>query len=529
MNSYQTTNDLDGVIGLSASEIARQIAAGAISVVDVIDAHIARIEEVNPQINAVVQPLFKKARAAAMLADEVAVRARRQSRDLPLLHGVPVTVKDCFDVRGTDCTLGIKARVGHPAKKDAPLVARMQRAGAIVLGKTNVHQGMLMHEADNPVFGLTRHPLDKQRTPGGSSGGEAAIIAAGGSPLGLASDLGGSIRQPAHSCGLCGLKPTTERLSNVRSYRTMPGMEAIALQPGPLARTVEDIDLAMRVWLDKSSVGRQPDESTDPWPNLHTIAVEELRIGMFEDDGYFRPAPAVRRAVRQAAKWLVDRGATLQLFQPPDVREMMRIYIGLVSADGLGTLARLLRGGPYEPQVARQLRLGGLPRAVRLMLQGVLKLTGENYTKELFGWTGRRTVEQYWKLTLAAGQYRQKFSHAYADGRLDAILMPAHALPALRHGTALDLLPAASYCFLANLLGWPAGVVPLTQVQPEEQSDRPDGRDRAIRAACRVEKTSSGLPIGVQILAEPWREDRVLAIMRVLEQAVTSLSVNRKM
>lgn len=525
MNSDQTTNDLPGIIGLSASEMARQIAAGVVSVVEVVDAHIARIEEVNPQINAVVQPLFKKARAAAMLADEVAVRARRQSCDLPPLHGVPVTVKDCFDVRGTDCTLGIKSRVGNPSKKNAPLVARMQRAGAIVLGKTNVHQGMLMHEANNPVFGVTRHPLDKQRTPGGSSGGEAAIIAAGGSPLGLASDLGGSIRQPAHACGLCGLKPTTGRLSNMRTYRAMPGMEAIALQPGPLARTVEDIDLAMRVWLDKSSIGRQPDESADFWPDLHTVSVEELRIGMFEDDGYFCPAPAVRRAVRQAAKWLVDRGATLQLFQPPNIREMMRIYFGLVSADGLGTLARLLQGGPYEPQVARQLRLGGLPRTVRPVVQGFLKIMGENYTKELFGWTGSRTVEQYWNLTLAADQYRQKFSRVCIDNRLDVILMPPHALPALRHGTALDLLPAASYCFLPNLLGWPAGVVPLTQVQPDEQSDRQAGRDRAIRAAFRVEKTSSGLPVGVQVLAAPWREDRVLAVMQALEQDVTA---NRK-
>jgi fatty acid amide hydrolase len=525
MLEERTESSTDQIVSLTASELARWIRQGDLSSAEVVAAHIERIEQVNPRINAVTQPLYEQARAEAERADQKLARIGDQASKLPPLFGVPVTVKDCFDVRGTDCTLGIDARVGRPAAHDSPLVARLRAAGAIVLGKTNTHQGMLMHEADNPVFGRTNHPLDGERTPGGSSGGEAAIVAALGSPLGLASDLGGSIRHPAHSCGVCGIKPTTGRLTAAGSYRAMPGMQAVALQPGPLVRSVEDVDLAMRVFSEKSKTPRLDDETIDPWPDFRRVSVEGLRIGWLEDDGYFRPAPAIRRATREAVDALADRGAVVEPFTIPEIREAMRIYTGLVSADGLASLRRMVRGSRREAQLARQLRLGSIPRWLRTALQPALKMLGEQYLAELIEWTGRRSVDAYWDLTVEADAYRKRFAAAVeqaTSGPLDVIVMPPHGLPALRHGTALDALPAASYCFLPNLLGWPAGVVPFATVQPDEQSDRPELRDRVVRTARRVEQGSSGLPVGVQVLARPWREDVTLAVMTVLEEAATA-------
>src|SRR5262245_27966182 len=184
-----------------------------------------------------------------MAADE------RQARGEPLgpLHGVPVTVKECFHLAGTKATIGITSPAyQEPAIADGVMVSRLRRAGAIVLGKTNLPQLMIWHECDNPVYGRTNNPWDLGRTPGGSTGGEAAIIAAQGSPLGLGNDLGGSIRVPCHFCGIHGLKPTSFRLTRRGSESTLKGFGAIVTQPGPMARSVDDLWLMLQILADNS-------------------------------------------------------------------------------------------------------------------------------------------------------------------------------------------------------------------------------------------------------------------------------------
>src|SRR5579859_2867699 len=228
---------------LSAAGLAQAIATRKLSAVEAVDAHIARIEQVNPELNAVVVSLFDDARIRARQADQIPAGERGP------LHGVPVTVKECFDVAGTPSTAGLTARAGHRAHTDAPLVAGLRQAGAIILGKTNVSQLLMYVESDNPVYGRTNNPLDLERSPGGSSGGEGAIVAAGGSALGLGTDIGGSVRVPAHSCGIHSLKPTPGRLS-VTGTVDIIGQAARTAIPdsgGLLARDVGDLRLALDV------------------------------------------------------------------------------------------------------------------------------------------------------------------------------------------------------------------------------------------------------------------------------------------
>jgi fatty acid amide hydrolase len=218
------------LIRLSASEIARRIAADRLSSQEVVEAHIRRIEAVNPRLNAVVVSLFEQARADANRAD----RLRDQGTLLGLLHGVPVTLKEQFMVSGTRTTVGLVSYKSKVMEHEGPLVKRLRQAGAIVLGKTNVSQLLLFGEScNNPVYGRTNNPWDLARTAGGSSGGEAAIIAAGGSPLGVGGDIGGSIRVPAHFCGLYSLLPTARRLTNLDTahHAEVAGQEAIVAQP----------------------------------------------------------------------------------------------------------------------------------------------------------------------------------------------------------------------------------------------------------------------------------------------------------
>lgn len=499
----------------SAATIARRIADGQMTAVQMTTAALDHIELDNPQLNAVIHLLADEALSQAKTADEL------QAAGQPLgpLHGVPITVKDCFALRGTEITLGIEGFSPGIAETDSPLVARLKAAGAIVLGKTNVPQGMLLHECDNPLHGRTLHLFSDERSPGGSSGGEAAIVAAGGSAFGLASDLGGSIRQPAAACGVCGLKPTASRLTTLGSERAMPGFRAMPIAPGPIARTVEDLDLAMRAMLPTDQTACEADEQLAPWHDYHEVDVTRLRLAYWTDDGITKIATGVRRAVQESVERLKTLGAIVERVTPFNMPEMMRLYFSLISADGMGSLRRLLKGVKVDHQLRRQLRLGRLPRRARSLIATLLKYAGQPELAQLLCWTGPRSADEYWQLTVAADAYRQQFWDSLEG--YDAIVLPPYAFPALRHGTALHLLLGASHCFLANLLDAPAGVVPWGVVtDDDEQSERATRRSSwAIpqRFAKQNAIGSSGLPLAVQVVSRPNREEIVLAVMNALE------------
>jgi Asp-tRNA(Asn)/Glu-tRNA(Gln) amidotransferase A subunit family amidase len=214
-----------------------------ISAAELVEAHLRQIEEANPGINAFVRVFEQESREQARCADAAAVRGE----PLGLLHGVPVTVKDSFDIAGCSTACGSRSRAGHRAAGDSTAVARFKAAGAIVLGKTNCSEYLRWYETDNDVAGRTNHPLDATRTAGGSSGGEAAAIAAFCSPGGVGSDGGGSIRIPAHFCGICGLKPTPGRVSAAGHFPTISHPGGLLGVAGPMARTAEDLRLLFSV------------------------------------------------------------------------------------------------------------------------------------------------------------------------------------------------------------------------------------------------------------------------------------------
>ncbi|WP_197528041.1 amidase [Posidoniimonas polymericola] len=511
---------------LGTTEIAQQIASGQVSSREAVEACLHRIDQINPRLNAIAQPRGQQALRDADAADQQLA----SGGPVGPLHGVPITIKDCYELAGSQTTLGIPGYSHGPDATDSPLVKRLKAAGAVVLGKTNIPQGMLLHECENPVFGRTLHPDDDQRSPGGSSGGEAAAVAAGMSMLGLASDLGGSTRQPAHCCGLVGFKPTSGRLTIRGSQRSMPGLRALVIQPGPICRTTGDADLAMRVLLDPTAAPKQPDERPVAWPDYRQVDLAGLRIAYWTDNGVAPPCVAIARAVEQAAKRLTELGAEVIATPAPNPDEMMRTYFGLISADGLRSFGRLLQGREKTDQIARQVRLGKLPRGARAFLAPLLDLAGQPALAKLLRLSGPRSVDQYWQLTVAADAYKQQFwktlDQAFGGRPVDAVLAPPHSLPALRHGSALHLLLEGSHCYLANLLDAPAGVVPAGRVTAEDERAelaKPHSR-WAVEGRLRRQNAlgSAGLPIGVQVMARPWRDDVALAVMNRLEQPLAS-------
>ena len=510
----------EGLTRLSATALAGHIARGEITAAEAVEAHIRRIETINPRLNAVVWEVFPAARASARNADATA----REGAPLGALHGVPFTMKDSIDLAGTPSTFGLPARASHRAPSDNPMVARMRAAGAIPLAKTNVSQLLMYFESDNPLFGRTVNPWNPDRTCGGSSGGEAALIAAGASPIGLGTDIGGSLRVPAAFCGIASLKPTSGRMPDPGRFSMPVGQTAIASQVGVMARHVEDVALGLGILNDGG--GGPETENPDgrppmPLGDFRSVDISRLRVAFYTDDGTFAAAPAARRAVLEAVESLRRRGAEVAAWTPPDTFLGLELLGAIFFADRGELMRDMLGKGRKSPQMASFLAVAGMPRPLVRLLAAALRGMGQKGLADGLRIFGHRDTAHYWKLVEAQADYRRLFKQALdrdAGGPFDLILCPPSALPAFTHGASKDLVTAGSYAPLYNLLGYPAGVAPVTRVREVEEVGRKPSRDRLEALARKVEQGSAGLPMGVQVVARPWREHVALAAMAAIEE-----------
>lgn len=412
---------------VSATTLARRIREHEVSSEEVVDAYLRRIEAVNPRLNALVAPSAERALAEARAADAALARGELAGP----LHGVPFTVKDWIDAVGLPCTGGelrYKDRMPH---RDATVVARMRDAGAILLGKTNV-------TVENEVYGRTNNPYNLAYSPRGSSSGEAALIAAGGSPLGLGSDSGGSIRRPAHACGIAGLKPTTGHfpfISALNDPRTTIG---------PLARYVEDLALALPIlsgpdWRDAGVIPM-------PLEDWRAVDLAALRVAFYTHHGDAEPTPETAETCRRAAGAQTGVCARVEETVPPRVEEAY----GLTRA--------------YWQRPESQSADEWVP-------DGAAELASEAVEAHLFAWD----------------RFRRTLIAFMADH--DVILTPAAERPAVPHGTDEGGIP---YTLTYSLTGYPCVVV-------------------------RCGTSPEGLPIGVQVVARPWRDGIALAVAYHLE------------
>ena len=456
---------MDEITYASATELARAIRRRKVSSQEVIEAHLRRIEEVNPKLNAMVQLTAESATAQAQKADQ----ALAKGEIVGPLHGVPFTVKDSIENAGVITSGGTKGRAEYVAEKDATVSARLKDAGGILLGQTNVPEFVMAYESANLVYGRTNNPYDLSRTPGGSSGGESALIAAGGSPLGLGSDSGGSIRLPAHFAGIAGIKPTSGRVPRTGHYPRFNGLQDSLFQIGPMARFVEDLSLSLPIisgpdWIDHAIV---PAPLGDP----KDVDLTSLKVAFHTDNGIMAPTDEIDRVVRECAKALSDAGIRVEEARPKGIEGSNALSEKIFGADGgAGLRLELEKAGTAEPS----------PFITHYFDKGAgRELDGAGLASALSEWDDFRssmlsTMETY-----------------------DAILCPANSLPAVPHGTSIDddVYIGFSYTVTHNLTGWPGVVV-------------------------RAGATAEGLPIGVQIVARPWREDVALALADHIE-AVT--------
>jgi fatty acid amide hydrolase len=500
----------------TATSLSSLLASREASAREIVGAHLERIDAVDGRIHAFTEVLRAEALAEAEASD--ARRAKGEERGP--LDGVPVTIKECFDVRGRATTLGLPSWRGRVADADAAMLTALREAGAVVLGRTNLSQTMLYIEARNPLFGQTANPWSLAHSPGGSSGGEGAAIAAGMSPLGVGTDIGGSIRTPAHFCGVCGLKPTLDRLP-MKGYRSvLVGQETVRGMGGPMARVAADIALFFRALDPRRLAALDPRVPPAPWEDPEGVRIETLRVGYYVDDGVLPASKAIVRAVERAAEALRARGATLVPFEPPGVRTMLAIYLGALSADGGAALVAALAGGEVDPVLEPLRRIAGVPAAARRVLAMTARALGQANLALMLDAMGEKTASELWALTGRLAAYRAKLLGAMDTAGVDLLVCPPCATPAVPHLASKNFSLASSYTILFNATQLPAGVVPVTRVLDAE-TGRTGGTDLLARQAARVDAASVGLPVGAQVVGRAWRDHEVVAVMAAIEAEVS--------
>jgi amidase len=456
------------ITSLSAKKIAELIKNKKISCVEVMQAHLDRIAKINPLINAIVQQLTpEQALKEAQIADDAIAR----KKPLGKLHGIPITIKDGRKVKGFLTTLGAKSPKNCIATEDGTLVKRLRDAGAIILGITNVPAFLVSAETDNLLYGRTNNPYDLSRTAGGSSGGQCAITAAGGIPFGIGGDSGGSLRQPAHNCGVTTLKPTQGLFPLTGLFpQDGNGMVGSIDTQGPIARYVEDLILSLPVLAgpDDQDPSVVPISLKDP----NQVDLKSLRIAYFVDNGVAQASEDVANTIKQAANALSEFVALVNEDCPHVIQQTTNSPI-------LELYELYFYGGDHGKWLIDFIQSMGVKDAEPMTQYLLNKAKQCEFSANEIR---RRFVEvDQFKMAML------DFMHHY-----DAIICPIATVPAGLHGK-VDVFRESSYTFPYNVTGWPAVVV-------------------------RCGTSKEGLPIGVQIAAKNWREDIALAVAKKLEE-----------
>lgn len=457
-----------------ASALARLVASGEMSAEALVQAHLDRIATVDPMLHA-----FVEVRAAAALAEARAQDARaRRGEPLGPLAGVPVTVKSAIDVAGLRCETGSPSRAGQRAANDAVVVSRLRRAGAIVIGTTNVAEMLMGYETVNPLYGRTVNPWDLSRTPGGSSGGEAAAIAAGCSAGGIGSDGGGSIRVPAHFCGICGFKPTPGRIPTTGHQPPCLGPFSLLGVVGPMARSVADLALMDRVlagW-DAHDPMAVPDHQIGAGLSAPADPAD-LRIGFFEDDGLTPVTAETRAAVRAAVAAAERAGFRAEPTRPPVLAQASDAWDVLFCQAGAMVLHQTMQGRERDLPILR----ASHDRRPAIGPLSAGALTDAWVTRDL----ARAQLLEHMR-------------------EVRVLVCPTAAIPAFTHderswmieGQPVGYLEAMSYTQWFNVLGNPVVVVP-------------------------VSLSAGGLPIGVQVVGRPYDDGLVLDVAAAIERGTS--------
>lgn len=514
---------------LSVSELKLKIEKGEIKPSQAVAALAIRCSKYGgiSGVNAITEEFYDEAFESALELDS--------KNSIGLLHGIPISVKDCIGFAGALQTGGLACRSGEEwrCKTDSFLVELIRKCGALPMVRGNVSQCMMMPESANNVFGRTDNPWDLNRTPGGSSGGEAALVSAGCVPLAIGTDVGGSVRIPSAFCGVVGFKSTPGRISKRGCMSPRPrdrhGLaDIIPSVIGPIAKSVDDCALFMRAVLSNDFYKR--DVTIPPFPfneeRYNGTKKGKTKIGYFVSDGWFEPCRAAQRGIKEVVGLLKQDPNVIveEIKLPVTGWDTYKLYVALVSAEGnMRGFMEGLDGEELHPLYEKLRQAANLPNWLRPFVSRLIderRGTLVNVTR-----SGGLSVYQFQQHLADLVALKKAWAELVEENEYDAILHPSLPLPAFKHGTSSDLTGACSYTMLANLLLWPEGCVPVTTIREEEQcyhmTDLPENqRDQWARNAAKLMEGSKGLPLSVSVMCPPFRDEECLRIMKKIESIV---------
>ncbi|KAM5127148.1 fatty-acid amide hydrolase 1-like, partial [Mantella aurantiaca] len=438
-----------------------------------------------------------------------------------LLYGVPISLKDNIGYKGHNMHCGLVHFLGSLDGEDSALVEVLKKQGAVPYVKTNVPQSLINFDCSNSIFGQTRNPHNHRKTCGGSSGGEGALIAGGGAILGVGTDVLGSIRMPCSFCGICGLKPSGDRLSEMGLLSPVSGMRSAVNMPGPMARDVDSLALFMKAVLCDDFFQLDPTVPPLPFKDEIYKSSKRLTIGFYDTDGYFLPHPSERRAIQETKSLLEEAGHTLVPFSPPRVEYALNeLCIRGFFADGGKTLVEKFKPDVVDPHLKQQLLLWRSPAILKKIVAFFMRPVYPRIANHLEAHSGVSSVKDLWKHYTAIKEYRNEFIAEWRKLNLDALLCPALS-PAFNIGHPGKLFAAFSFTMIFNMLNFPAGVLPVTMVTAEDEEELKHYKgyynDLWDKELIQGMEGGVGLPVTVQCVALQWQEEQCLRLMKEVE------------
>lgn len=501
----------------TASQLKQGLESGDFTSEEILLVYIRRILQTQTY-NMIADEMFEEALIQARECDKL----RKEGKAQGALFGIPVSIKDCFIQKGQDCTLGLIAKCFSPASEDSLILELLRRSGAIVFVRTNVAQALSFFETTNNIYGQTENPYKLGRTAAGSSGGEAALISAGCSALGLANDIGGSLRVPAAVCGIYSFKPTARRgtcegsalYDKDNSHERNCILESI----GPMARSVDDLVMMMKALLDPVVFEKDKEIPELPWNEEKYINRNKLRIG-YVDTANFEIPITIKLAIRQAAEALQMKGHEIEEVNLP-VTDIGETFVGLLK--GLEIYKKfkpLVDKEPTLPLSNSLETLLDLPKSVILAIAKFIELKGMRREANYLRHSSKSSAYEYFKLIEKRNMIKDTITDWLNSLSLDALILPALPCPAWLHGESKFLNISLYHMFLPNLINFPAGVVPISCLYGT-QAYRGNPNDICTLAIERSLRNSDGLPVCVQVMTRSFEDELCLRVMKEIEEVV---------
>ncbi|KAH6916170.1 amidase [Coprinopsis sp. MPI-PUGE-AT-0042] len=528
--SATTTNtgDQEKYLKATAPEIVEHIQNGEWTASQVLEAYIARAVFAHAKTNCLTEVFFDRARTRAQ---ELDAHFASTGKVKGPLHGVPVSIKDQFEIEGLDSSIGFSQWLHKPATKNADIINILLDTGAVLYVKTNVPQTMFAFECNNPVFGRTLNPYNDAYTCGGSSGGEAALIAMDGSPLGIGSDIGGSLRMPAAYCGIYSLKPAHGRVPYFGARGPVQGFDGIKSVGGPMGRSVADLTLLSRIAFG----GPSTPNDIPPVPFRDVNLPFKLKFGFYTSDNFIKASPACKRAVLETVEALRKKGHECVELLDIDAATAGEIFVGLTSADGYKTMLSNL--GPDRKDDSLFVVTNGarVPAFVRGILSWIVEsIVGDKIFANVMRMAGVKGVGEYWSFAAKRDRFALEFQEkTFKKLGLDGIICPVQALPQLPHGGCTNFSALAMATIFYNVLDLPVGCLPITRVDPSKDAITEEWKSERGHGSTIIEKgcysakdklynpeLSKGMPVNIQIAARKWEDEKVLKMMEVIDDAL---------